>query len=541
MQTLTTGDAIVAMLRDRGVDTIFGIPGVHTYDLFDALSRATSPRLITPRHEQGAAYMAYGYAKSSGRVGVYSVVPGPGILNAGAAMCTALGACTQMLGLTAEIPAAYIGLGRGILHELPNQLATLRSINKWAGRINAPAEAPAVLDEAFRQMQTGRPGPAVVETPWDVLGQSAVVDLTRTGEPISPPEPDPDAIRRAVTILKGARNPMISVGAGALHAGEEILRLAKLLQAPVTAHRSGRGIVSEDTPYGMSCGEALGGWLDTDVLIGIGSRLELQYLRWRKLPAGLQVIRIDIDSTEFQRLPATVGILADAKAGAAALVHELELAIDRRPNREEEFSARKCLARGAFREVQPQQSYLEVMREVLPTEGIFVEEISQVGFTARYAFPVYAPRRYVTCGYQENLGFGFNTALGVKVAHPRVPVLAIAGDGGFMFGVQELATAAQYGINVVICVFDNGGFGNVRRDQMTNFSGRVIGADLRNPDFLKLAESFGVDGYTAASPTALRTALEQAFAADRPAVIHIPVPRGTEASPWRFLHPVFED
>jgi len=540
MPLMSAGQAIVESLLAHGVDTVFGIPGAHTYDLFDALHAAGERiRFITVRHEQAAGYLAYGYAKSSGKTGVFSVVPGPGVLNAGAAMCTALGACTPMLCLTAEIPAPFIGRGRGILHELPDQLATLRSINKWAGRIDHPTQASAVVAEAFASMRGGRPGPAAIETPWDVLGQRAEVAIEAPRAPAAPPPIDPDSIARAVEIVRAAKRPMITVGAGALHAGDEVLELARLLQAPVSAHRSGRGVVSEALPYGFSCGEAIGQWMNTDLVIGIGSRLELQHLRWKTMPPGLRLVRIDIDPTEMTRLPPAAGVVADAKAGTAAFLSALARAISPRASREEEFRAAKRKARAEFGQVQPQMAYVDVLREVLPPDGFLVEEISQVGFAVRFGFPVYAPRSYVTCGYQETLGFGFNTALGVKAANPARPVVSISGDGGFLFGIQELATAVHHAINVVACVFNNQSFGNVRRDQQTIYAGHVIGAELTNPDFVKLAESFGARAWRVENPGEFRTALEQALAADAPAVIEVRVERGSEASPWPFLHPSF--
>ena len=538
MPSLTTGQGIVESLLRHDVDTVFGIPGAHTYDLFDALhGTGDRIRFITTRHEQAAGYMAFGYAKSSGKAGVFSVVPGPGVLNAGAALCTALGACTPMLCLTADIPAPLIGRGRGILHELPDQIATLRSITKWAARIDHPTQASAAVADAFNAMHSGRPGPAALATPWDVLGQRAEVMLQVPSPRTAPPPTDSDAIERAVALIRAAKNPMITVGAGALHAGEEVLELARLLQAPVTAHRSGRGLVSEDSAYGFSGGSAIGLWMDTDLVIGIGSRLELQHLRWRKMPAGVQFVRIDIDPLEMVRLPPAVGIVADAKAGTAALLEALRKVVGRRPSREDEFQDVKARARKQFEQVQPQLAYLDVLRQQLPRDGFLVEEISQVGFTARFGFPVYAPRTYVTCGYQETLGFGFNTALGVKVAHPDKVVVSITGDGGFLFGVQELATAVHHRIGLVTCVFNNNSYGNVRRDQLNNYQGHLIGAELTNPDFVKLAESFGVTAYRVDTPDQFGPALEKAIELDAPAVIEIAVERGSEASPWPFLHP----
>lgn len=538
MPSLTTGQAIVESLLRHDVDTVFGIPGAHTYDLFDALHGAGDRiRFITTRHEQAAGYMAFGYAKSSGKAGVFSVVPGPGVLNAGAALCTALGACTPMLCLTADIPAPLIGRGRGILHELPDQIATLRSITKWAARIDHPTQASAAVADAFHAMHSGRPGPAALATPWDVLGQRAEVMLQEPSPRVAPPSTDTDSIERAVALIRAAKNPMITVGAGALHAGEEVLELARLLQAPVTAHRSGRGLVSEDSAYGFSGGSAIGLWMDTDLVIGIGSRLELQHLRWRKMPAGVQFVRIDIDPLEMVRLPPAVGIVADAKAGTAALLEALRKVMGPRPSREDQFQDVKARARKQFEQVQPQLAYLDVLRQRLPRDGFLVEEISQVGFTARFGFPVYAPRTYVTCGYQETLGFGFNTALGVKVAHPDKAVVSITGDGGFLFGVQELATAVHHRIGLVTCVFNNNSYGNVRRDQLNNYQGHLIGAELTNPDFVKLAESFGVTAYRVHTPEQFGPALEKTIELDAPAVIEIVVERGSEASPWPFLHP----
>lgn len=538
MSKLTTGQAIVKSLLAHGVDTMFGIPGAHMYDFNDACAQHKDDlNFVVTRHEQGAGYMAYGYAKSTGKVGTYTVVPGPGMLNSSAALCTAYGANTPVLCVTGNIMSHLIGQGRGQLHELPDQLATMRGLTKWAERINHPTEAPGVVAEAFRQLQTGRIRPVAIEAPWDVFGMQAEVDLNVSMAVPPPPQPDPDMIAAAVDVIKNAKNPMISVGAGALHAGEEILELAKLLQAPVTAHRSGKGIVSEDSPYGMSFAAAFEHWKKCDVLIGIGSRLELQHFRWNWFPNGIKTVRIDIDPTEFVRLKPDVGVVTDSALGTTALIEALSKEVESRASREEEFTAIKARAAKAIRSVQPQMDYLDVIRDVLPRDGFFVEEISQVGFTSRFGFPVYEPRKFVTCGYQDNLGFGFNTALGVKVANPDNPVVAVCGDGGFMFGVQELATAVLHKINLVTCIFNNSAYGNVRRDQINNYDGRLIGADLANPDFVKLAESFGAVAYRATNPKEFRTALEQAFKDDAPVIIDVIVETGSEVPPWSFIHP----
>lgn len=538
MKKLTTGEAIAKSLVAHGTDTVFGIPGAHMYDFNDALAREGDKiRFVTTRHEQGAGYMAFGYAKSTGKTGVFSVVPGPGVLNASAAMCTANGANTPMVCVTGNIMSHLIGRGRGQLHELPDQLATLNSFIKWAGRIDHPSQAPGIVAEAFAKAQGGRPGPTALEAPWDVMGQAGPVDLDLDRTVPLPPEPDEDAIARAAALIVEAKNPLIIVGAGAYGASEEVLELAQLLQAPVTAHRSGKGVVSNNSPYGLLSSAAWPIWEHCDCVIGIGSRLELLHFRWQTAPADYKTIRIDIDPTEMVRLAPDVGVVSDARAGTRALIEAVDKTIGRRASRVAEFEALKAQSVITTAHIQPQIGYLEAIRAALPEDGFFVEEVSQVGFTARFTFPVYAPRQYVTCGYQDNLGFGFHTALGVKVANPDKAVVSVCGDGGFMFGVQELATAVQYNINLVTVIFNNSAFGNVRRDQTERFGGRLLGADLVNPDFVKLAESFGAVGRRVETPQKLEKALSEACKETGPVIIEVPVERGSEVSPWPHYHP----
>ncbi|MDF0519324.1 thiamine pyrophosphate-binding protein [Bradyrhizobium yuanmingense] len=532
----TTGEKIARSLIAHGVDTVFGIPGAHMYDFNDALyGRSAELRFIHTRHEQGAGYMAYGYAKSTGKPGVYSVVPGPGVLNSGAALCTAYGANAPVLCVTGNIMSHLIGQGRGQLHELPDQLATLRSFIKGAERISHPSGVSDTMANLFTRMLSGRPGPVAVEAPWDVFGAKGPVGAVAVGVPNLPPAIDPDAIAAAAALITKARNPIIMVGGGAADAGPEVAELAARLQAPVTAHRSGKGILPDDDPLAFNSVAAFEHWKHVDLLIGIGSRLELQYMRWRWLPPGLKVIRIDIDPTEMVRLKPDVAIVADAAAGTRALTAAISGVSP--GSRHDEFLEIKAKAQSAFSEVQPQIAHLDAIRAVLPRDGFFVEEVSQMGFTARFGFPVYGPRQYVTCGYQDNLGFGYNSALGVKVAHPDKAVVSVSGDGGFLFGLQEMATAVHHRINVVAIVFNNSSYGNVLRDQRQSYQGRYIGSDLTNPDFVRLAESFGMPAYRAASPEALKRALGKALDLDSPALIEVPIEKGSEMSPWPFISP----
>lgn len=538
MRQITCSQAIVQSLIKNGVDTVFGIPGAQTYALFDALYQQREQiKLYGTRHEQGAAYMAYGYAKSSGKVGTYCVVPGPGVLNTAAALCTAHNA--PVLCLAGQVPSAFLGVGHGMLHELPDQLRILRSLTKWAARINHAADAPTLVESAFKNLCSGRIQPVALEVPMDVLGQSARIDMDEPHIPRPVIEPDADQISRAARMIRKARFPMIYVGSGAIHASEEIAELARLIQAPVCAFRGGRGIVGDDTPYGFSCVAGYKYYPKTDLMIGIGTRLELPAFRWQEGIANQNMIRIDIDPTQSVRLRGDIGIVADSRLAVDALLQEISKDFTPPASKVQQFMDLKAESWQEIQQVQPQMTYLNILREVLPRETFLVEEMSQVGFASYYGFPVYEPRKLVTCGYQGNLGHGFQTALGVKVANPDVPVVSINGDGGFMFGVQELATAVQYKIGLIALIFNNNAFGNVRRDQINFFDGHVYGAELRNPDFVKLAESFGAAAHRAGSPQQFRTLLENALleSAQGPVVIEIPCERGSEESPFRFLMP----
>ena len=540
---MSGGEAIVQSLLSNNVNTVFGLPGAQTYPIFDALARVQSKiRTVGARHEQGAAYMAFGYAKSTGRTGVYTVVPGPGVLNTMAALCTAWGANVPVLCLTGQIPRDALGKLRGHLHELPDQIATLSTLTKWSVRIERVADAPEIINEAFRVMNSGRPGPVSVEMCWDDMAQNEMVGILPGAQIDMPPKVKKSEIDAAVKLIKAAKNPIILVGSGAQHADAAVLELAETLQAPVGAFRGGRGVVSEDHKLGVSSVAAHDLWRDSDVLIGIGTRLEMPYMRWSN-PMGAvtnplappHLIRIDIDPLEMERLVPHAGIIADAGQGARALTEAIKSTYKPRANALSDIARTKAWANEKVQEIKPHVDYLKVIRGALPRDGFFVEEINQIGFTSQFAFPVYEPRTYVTCGFQGNLGFGFQAALGVKVANPDKVVISVTGDGGFMFGVQELATAAQEHIGLITIIMNNSAFANVRRDMRRIYKRQPIGSNLENPNFKALAEAFGIEAYVVENPPELKAALDKAIDRGGPAVIEVKVDRNTEKSPWKYI------
>ncbi len=535
MTRMTGGQALVRALEAHGVDTIFGIPGVQMDHFFNALhDERNSIRVIHTRHEQGAAYMAFGYAAATGKVGTYAVVPGPGLLNTTAALSTAYANNTPVLCVSGQIPSQLIGRGVGVLHEIPDQLALIKGLTKWAARADHPNEAPDMVREAFRQLSTGRIRPVEIEMAMDVLGQQAELEIGAPAVAPPPPEPDPELIKNAAKLLGGARRPLIFAGGGAVDAGPELLALAEALQAPIIASRNALGAVDDRHYLSQSyvAGHRL--WADADVVLGVGTRLNPQIPTWG-VDDNLKFVRIDIDPVEITRVhrPA-VGIVSDARTGLAALVDAIGAHNGQRESREAELTALKSDIRAELHEnLGPQMAFLDAIRAELPEDGVFVEELTQVGYVSRLAFPVYHPRGFISTGYQGTLGFGFATALGVKVARPDTPVVAISGDGGFMFNVQELATAVQQGIGLVTVIFKDGAFGNVQRMQKEDHGGKVIATDLHNPDFVKLAELFGAQGLRAESPDQLRDALRKGFATAGPTIIEVPV--GEMPSPWDYL------
>jgi acetolactate synthase-1/2/3 large subunit len=529
---MTGGEATVQALLAQGVDTLFVLPGVQNDALFSALYDAAERlKVIVTRHEQAAGYMAYGYAAASGRPGVYCVVPGPGFLNTAAALATAYACNAPVVCLSGQVPLRRIGRGFGLLHELPDQLGIMQRLTKWAARIEAPHDAPRLIAEAFEQMMAGRPRPVALEIPMDVLAEEVwLAAAMPRARAVASPELDPEALERAAALLSGAARPMIFVGGGAQGASPQVRDLAERLGAPVVAGWMGQGVIDGRSPLSLSVTMAHRLWPEVDVALAIGSRFQRVQTDWG-LDDAVKVIRIDLDPVEITRhARPEVALLGDAAATLDALSPQIRSAD--RPGWRRRIAEVKEQVQALYRrELAPQVAFLDAIRNALPEDGILVEDLTQVGYVARLAFPVHGPRQYISSGYQGTLGHAYPSALGAKVARPERAVVALTGDGGFMYNVQELATAVLHGINVVALVFNDGAYGNVRRMQRELYGNRVIASDLVNPDFVRLGDSFGVFARSAEDPDGLRDAVEQALARDVPALIEVKV--GAFPDPWR--------
>ena len=531
---MTTAEATVAALLGHGLDTVYALPGVHNDDFFDALARnADKIRTVHTRHEQGAAYMALGAALATGKPQAYCVVPGPGLLNSAAALLTAYGMNAPVLALFGQIPQKAIGKGFAYLHEIRDQTGIISRLVDWSARINAPREAPLLVAKAMQSMFTGRPGPAALECAMDVWGRSGLVPA-QAPLPVPKARIDDDAVKAAAKRLGAAARPLIVVGGGAQDASPEITQLANMLQAPVLAYRRGRGVLDDRDPLSVNLPLGHQLWAEADVVLAVGTHLHMPLLQWG-VDRDLAIIRVDADPHEPARVAKPkVALVGQAAPILRRLLDVLPAHNTRRPSRSDDMRERHARMRQRLARLEPQLSYLAAIRAELPEDGLFIDEVTQVGFASRLAFPVYRPRTYISPGYQDNLGYGFATALGVQDARRDVPVVSISGDGGFLFTANEMATAVRHRIPLVTIVFSDGAFGNVRRIQEERYGNRLIACDLANPDFVAFAESFGAAAMRANSPEELRHALRRALARrDGPTLIEVPV--GIMPSPWEFI------
>ncbi|HEY4981050.1 MAG TPA: thiamine pyrophosphate-dependent enzyme [Pseudolabrys sp.] len=537
---MSTGEAAVATLIAHGLDTVYALPGVHNDHLFDAFQRAGDQlRVVHTRHEQGAAYMALGAALATGKPQAYAVVPGPGLLNSGAALLTAYGMNAPVLALIGQIPHAAIGRGQGHLHEIRDQAGIIARLVDHSARIDGPAEAPTKVAKAIQSMRqgskrNGRPGPAALECAIDVWGKRAPIAAIAEPAPPRPPRIDADAIRAAAKLLGKAKRVLIVTGGGAQDASLEVTLLSSMLQAPVLAYRRGRGVLDGRNPFSVTLPLGRELWGEADAVLAVGTRLLTPLTAWG-VDNNLQIVRVDADVQEPARLrKPKVALIGDAAPILRRLIDDLARFNPRRTSRRDEMQQRQAKMRQRLAKLSAQLAFLDVIRAELPEDGIYVDEVTQIGFAARLAFPVYRPRTFLSPGYQDNLGWGYATALGAQAARPDVPVLSINGDGGFLYTANELATAMRHRIPLVAVVFVDGAFGNVRRIQEEQFGNRLIASDLANPNFVKYAESFGAAGRRAHNPVELGAALRLAFARREPTLIEVPV--GPMPSPWEFIH-----
>ncbi|MER9230597.1 5-guanidino-2-oxopentanoate decarboxylase [Mesorhizobium sp. M0622] len=523
----TVGEALITLLEAHGVDTVFGIPGVHTVELYRGLARSNI-RHVTPRHEQGAGFMADGYARASGRPGVAFVITGPGLTNTITAMGQARADSVPMLVISGVNATPTLGKGLGHLHELPDQRGMMEKVALFSHRVTEAGELPSVLARAFALFSSSRPGPVHIEIPTDVMTMPAngIVALLRNS---APPEPDVAAIAEAARLCASARQPLILAGGGAKAAEAPLQRLAERLSAPVVQTANARGLLYRH-PLGVPASPSLKAvralMADADLVIAAGTEFgPTDYDGYGDggfvLPANL--IRIDIGADQLARRPARISIQADCGAALEALLAELgtgQAPLD-------DGSARAAATRkAAFAEIGPamqaQLRAVETIRDTLPG-AIIVGDSTQPVYAANLYYDHDRPGGWFNAatGFGA-LGYGPPAAIGAALARPDAPVVCLTGDGGFQFTLPELGAALDAAAPVIFAVWNNRGYREIETS-MLDVGVEPVGVSPAPPDFCKLAEAYGIAAERISGVGGLADALRRARAAGRPYVIEISV------------------
>lgn len=524
MKKLTGGQIVVRSLIKAGIKKIFGLPGVQNDWLYNALyDYKDEIEVIHTRHEQGTAYMALGYNLASGETAISNIVPGPGFLNSSAALLTAYGLNAKVLTLVGQTPLKTQGKGWGVLHESNDQLGIMKRLTKYSDRAETIQEIPAKILKSFQEINTGRPQPVGLEISMDLLMGTDEVEFPSFTKEYKLPKIDKVIIDKIADALSKAKKPLLFVGSGALDASDEITALVDYLQIPVFSYRTGKGIVSSRNYLSHAVPVAYDLWKDADVVIGIGSHVRMPILKWG-IDNNLTFISINIDENDHDKIAKPqLKLTADAAQASKVILERLKEITEPKVSIEKEMLALKAVWKEKIAYLEPQATYLKIIREALPDDGIFVDDLTQVGFASRILWESYKPRTYLSTGYMGTLGWGFPTALGAKVAKPDVPVISVCGDGGFMFAVQELATAVQHKIGLIICLFNNNAYGNVQNMQIKYYDNKVIASDLHNPDFVAMAKSYGANAEKVSNFDEFRKAIDTAKNQEIPTLIEVGV------------------
>ncbi len=525
----TGGEWVVAALRAEGVRHVFGIPGVHNLAVYDALLRQTDVTHVLARHEAGAAFMADGYARASGSPGVVLVTTGPGATNALTPLVESYAGSMPVLVVMSDVASALVGRDVGSLHEVPNQIECFKPVTRWAEAVTEASAIPTTVHGAFDLLRTGRPGPIAISIPNDFL--TARFDTApRSGGHGRRPPCHVDEIREAVRLLGGATKPLLISGGGVIAAGAEaeLVGLARRLGAPVITTVMGRGAITERDPlwHGvLPNGRATDAVIRAaDVILAVGCRFAHRSTQGLLLnlsfSASQTLIHLDLDPTVLGRLfKPQLGIVGDARDGLTRVLQSLGPGHPR-----DSWDHRwRAELRGAAnaRYTEATARLIETLRAALPDDAIVVNDQTGINYWMEWRFPVLLPRTFLYPVGSATLGYGVPAAIGAKIARPDRPVICVAGDGGFMYSVNELATAVKYRLPVVFLVMNDNRYGAIKWLQQTLFEGRWGETNLTNPDFPALARAFGARGERVDGVESLGSAIRSALAAEGPTVLEL--------------------
>ena len=526
---LNVGEATIKLLEKYGVDTVFGIPGVHTLEFCRGLNQSHI-RHVQARNEQGAGFMADGYARASGKPGVALVISGPGVTNTLTAIGQAYADSIPVLMLSSDAASYTLGKGWGCLHEVPSLTDTTAPLTALSATAMTPEEIPDLIAKAFSVFSSERPRPVHIAIPIDILEMPAGGDWQAKELP-QRPAPTQKKIERACQLLRAATQPMICVGGGAWMASEAITEIAEKLGAAVIGSTAGKGIIDDSHPLSLSAGTVRGEvqqyLKNADVVLAVGTELSEVDSFVETLEINGKIIRIDIDPRKMNDLyPAEVAIIGGAKTSTEAIVKQLGDVYARTETVTEVAEIRQEIRDNLSDSEIRHCKTLDVLRAALPPETVVMGDICQLVYTGAFAFDVPKPRLWHYPAGYCTLGCGLPDAIGAKLALPDTPVVTFAGDGGFMFTVQELVTAAELMLPLPIILWNNEGLKQIQDDMKLRDIG-LVGVTGINPDFRTLAQSCGCHALRIDSAQGLTDAITDAFAADRPTLIEV-----MEFDPW---------
>ena len=515
------GDIIIECLKAQGVSAVFGMPGTQNIQIYDALLRRGEGTIdhYLVRHEYAATQMADGFARATGEVGVAITVPGPGASNASTGILEAFTDCAPVLLITGQSDSSLYSKHPSKMFHGLDQMRFFESITKYCAIAHTVAEIPVVIENAFKAMRSGRPGPTFLEFPMDVVTGEGDVRIPPRVERAELPPPDDASLSTAVETIRNAKMPLIFAGSAVFHsnARNELRLLAEKLNAPVIVTRNGKGVLSEDHPlalqicYGYLGREAL---QRTDCLIGIGPRFTSIDTRNWSLELPQPFIQIDEDPDEIGlEYPCDIGVVGDLKLTLQALIED----VGSGENGWDEVLAE---LRAGF-DAQPPLPVIHEFQDVLPRDTIYAIDVHALGYASFAEFPIYDPRTFLYPNIGVALGHAYPAAIGAKVAYPDRPVICFSGDGGFLMGAVEMATAMKYGINVVAVVVNDGALSAIKGSQQKGCEGRTIDTDLLNPNFVEFAKSFGAYAERVEDLGDFKDTLRDALAAEKPALIEV--------------------
>ncbi|NUT74538.1 5-guanidino-2-oxopentanoate decarboxylase [Pseudomonas sp. C1C7] len=520
--------ALVQLLEGYGVETVFGIPGVHTVELYRGL-HGSRLKHVSPRHEQGAGFMADGYARAGGKPGVCFIITGPGMTNIITAMGQAYADSVPMLVISTCNRREQLRLGHGHLHELPDQRALVAGVCAFSHTLQHPSQMPEVLARAFALFGCTRPRPVHIEIPLDVLEMSAD-DLDLSARPLpAAAAPAPQAIDAAVALIEKAKRPLILAGGGARRCSQVLTSIAERLQAPVALTTNARGLLAPDHPLLLDGvqSSAHGRELiaEADVVLAVGTELgETDYdiFGLGALSFKAPLIRLDIDPMQVLGVqPAAVGLLGDAEQGLCALLARLSQRQAEANWAGERVAQVNSIELAGWTAKQSRmQALLDTVRDHLP-EPLIVGDSTQPVYQGALGYRAPTPYSWFNAGSgYGTLGYGLPAAIGAKLAQPQRPVVALVGDGGLQFSSAELIAAREAGVGVILLLWNNGSYAEIR-DYMNARSVPLLGVDILTPDFAALAQSCHVAHHRVSDLQRLRELLGQLGSPDEPVMIEV--------------------